>query len=124
MNRAIAPEVISTIAALGFDVYQSTSPAWRSYLFFTDGTRVAYMQTEFGALTLSTVHLPCRECGTGFRLDNPAALTREELERGFIIAPNWASATDRAAVRKYADAAAFLKSRGNSDLELVAKGVR
>jgi hypothetical protein len=126
MNRDISPEVISTIAALGFDVYQCASPDWRSYLYFTDGTRIGYMQTDLGGLRLTTVHVPCKECGTGFGVDFSGALTREELSRAFMVAPAWASPVDRAAVRKWPSMAAFIDSPSNryAKLELVAKGVR
>jgi len=113
----IPAEVLDTIAALGFDVYQNPDPHWQTYLVFTDGVRLGYLQRgDFGGLSLSTMHLPCRECGTGFKLDaprpgEPDILTREGLERAFQHAPAWAFTRDREAVRKWPSVAAWLDSR-------------
>jgi len=76
-----------------------------TYFFFTDGENIGYCQSGyFGGLRFSTVHKPCRECGTGFGLtDDPGLFepTIQDAKQAFIIAPNWASSKDRQAVRKY-----------------------
>lgn len=126
MTRKLDPEIVATIAAIGFDVYQTSDPYWRTYLYFTDGQRIGYLQRgDFGGLTLSTVHVPNKTTGTGFCVtddrDPPLTLTLAELERAFALAPNWASGRQhRETVRKWPNMAAFLKS--NRGLELVAKG--
>lgn len=123
--RAISDETIQAIAALGFDVYRSPEKKWQSYLFFTDGTRIGYMEAGyFNGLRLSTVHVPNRQCGAGFSLTDDGdsvPVTRESLESAFVEAPRWASAADRAAVRKWADWETF-NERGR--YVLAAKGVR
>jgi hypothetical protein len=106
---AIAPNTLDAIAAAGFSVYQNPDPRWQSYAYFTDGQNVGYCQnSRFGGLTLSTCHVPCRECGTGFGMGEASDLTREALSVAFVRCPDWASATDRAAVRKWSDVAKFL----------------
>jgi hypothetical protein len=123
-NRRIPEEVWRTIAALGFDVYAPSDPYWQSYLFYTDGTRIGYMEGGFEGWRLSTVHVPNRITGTGFSLHSygeSAALTKEELEAAFAIAPPWASNLELASVRKWPSLEAFLKGRS---LTLVAKGER
>ena len=120
--RKLQPEVLDTIAALGFDVYQTPYALGKSYLYFADGARIGYLQcSDWGGLSLSTVHVPNQTTGTGFRMADtfrPEALTRAELERAFAIAPDWASNRERATVRKWRDVGTFVKSNG---LELVRK---
>lgn len=113
----IDDETLDAIANLGFAVYQPTT-GQKTYLYYTDGTRIGYLQKgDFGGLSISTVHIPNRTTGTGFQATDAAdpalVLTRSELERGFMHAPSWASSDDRKATHKWADMAAFLKSRGN-----------
>lgn len=128
MSRNLSPETLDAIAALGFDVYQSINPNWHSYCYFTDGTRVGYLENRSGwGLALTTVNIPCRECGTGFGMsemnDPPFTLTREYLERAFVVAPHWASSRDAGAVKKYRDMAHFLSEPRNRDLICIRKGM-
>lgn len=113
-TREIEPEVLDAIAQLGFDVYQAV-PAYqgmrRSYLFFTDGQHIGYLQTgEAGGLELSTVHIPNRTTGTGFKMGEAKELTREVLETAFLNAPGWAYGRDRASVCKWPSVEAWLQS--------------
>ena len=120
----IEPETLDAIAKLGFAVYQPAD-GHKTYLFYTDGTRIGYLQKgDFGGLSISTVHIPNRTTGTGFQVTDDAApalvLTRSELERGFLHAPEWAGTAAREATRKWPDMAAFLKGRGSiNPLEMV-----
>lgn len=125
--QPLAAEVLDAIAALGFDVYQNPQPQWRTYLFFTDGTRIGYLQRgDWGGLSLSTVHIPNRTTGTGYRMTDdsepPLMLTRAALEKAFARGPHWAYASELQTVQKWANMAAFLKSR-TASLELVREGV-
>jgi hypothetical protein len=118
----ISPETVAAIAALGFDVY-APEKGLTSYLYFTDGTNIGYLQNDrFRGPTLSTVHVSNRTTGTGFSLDQPARLDRDELEKAFVIAPSWASGSELASVVKYADIAAFVKSERIVPLAQIAKG--
>lgn len=75
---------------------------------YSKDNKLAYLQCgRFGGIQISTVHIPNKNIGTGFGeihgssfdgLYNP---TLEQLNDGFIIAPNWVSSTDRAQVKKY-----------------------
>ena len=117
MYNDISQEVLDLIAAAGYAVYQPESPQWRSYAYFTDGTHIGYIQNDrLLGYTLTTVNIPCKECGTGFSMDSAGDFSREALARAFVVAPYWASATDRAAVRKYKDMESFLAARGNRGL--------
>lgn len=67
-----------------------------SYVWFTDGTRIGYVQyNNVGGVSFSTVHKPCKECGTGF--------AAQDAQAALGLAPHWASSGDVAAVRKYKD---------------------
>lgn len=78
-----------------------------TYFHFTDGVNIGYCQEGyFGGIRFSTVHKPCRECGTGFGLqDEPGIFkpTLEDAKGAFIIAPHWARPKQRAAVKKWAN---------------------
>ena len=101
--------VIGRAKAQGLQVWTFDSDdAEIKQVFVTDGTRIASISRILGGLSVSSVHKPCRECGTGFGLSGhwgettmddaikmlPAAMT--------MTAPSWATTADRAAVRKWA----------------------
>lgn len=65
----------------------------------TDGTNIAYVQWR-DRVSVSTVHKPNRTTGTGFNVSDsitPAAI-RHAL---YMVAPNWATATDIESVKKW-----------------------
>jgi len=109
------------IKAAGYDVYYAI---WRNdtrsttYFYFTDGTKIGYAQEGyFGGIRFSTVHRPCRECGTGYGLTVDPGLfepTIEDAKRAFIFAPQWASPRDVAAIKKWENWAAFQADRTNT----------
>lgn len=85
-------QLIDSIKAEGLQVFGPEKLT--SYVFFTDGTRIGYGQyNSVGGIKFSTVHKPCRECGTGFQADS--------IKEALSFAPFWATGTD--AVRKYKD---------------------
>lgn len=115
---------ISAITACGFDVYAPES-GLKNYLFYTDGTRIAYFQNDtLEGFTISTVHIPNKTTGTGYGLGPISSITREALEAGFLHSPYWVTRRDRESVRKYADMTQFLKARTFAPLSLCAKGVQ
>lgn len=117
MNNIVPQYVIDTVAAMGFDVYQSEKPEWRTYLYFTDGKRIGYLQNDrLTGITLTTVNKPCRECGTGFRVVEFSDLSRAALEQAFVIAPWWGSARG---VVKYKNIEEFLASEERQRLPLI-----
>lgn len=126
MNRNLTQAEIETIAALGYQVFMTDNPHFQTYCFYSDGERIGYLQREdlTGALSIATIHYPNRQTGTGFKLDDIGSITRSELDRAFVDAPNWASSADRASVKKYANLETFLKDSRGKGLRLVAGGAQ
>jgi len=95
----------------GYKVYTSkdnfSSGLSKSYFFFVKDDKIGYIQAGsfFEGVTFSSVHKPCRECGTGFRLSSEEI---HELDLKYCeeaintIAPNW-SRKDAKYVVKYKD---------------------
>lgn len=106
----LVTDAAKMIKAAGLKVYWGSwnhATSKPSYFYFTDGKNIGYCQEgNFGGITFSTVHKPCRECGTGYRItDDPGTYqpTIEEAKAAFILAPSWARHSDIKAIRKYAD---------------------
>lgn len=116
----IDADTLDAIAAAGFDVYQPVNGV-KTYGYFTDGTRIGYIQRTayFDCYETSTVHIPNKTTGTGFGLEPLAEITRESLTPAFMTAPSWASTTDRESVRKYKDWDAFNHAQRIVPLERV-----
>lgn len=88
---SIAP-VIEDLKTQGFEVYGPEKLT--TYVWFTDGERIGYVQNDrLEGIKYSTVHKPCRECGTGFEAAG--------VEQALGFAPHWTTSEARAAVRKY-----------------------
>ena len=114
-HSPIPKETIEAIKSLGFKVYQSPDPDWRTYLFFTDGDRIGYLQKgDGGELSISTVHKPNRQTGSSFGMGDLSGITREGLEVAFRHAPGWAYSVDRAATHKWPTVEAFLSKSFNN----------
>ncbi len=101
-------EVIKSITDLGMFVYMRNESD--SYLYYTDGVNIGYLQAErFGGFSLTTVHKPCKECGTGFKVDDSiSGIDADVLRRAWVKAPTWAHQRDVEAVRKFRDMEEFL----------------
>lgn len=109
----MAPEVITKIRSLGFQVYMRKPGD--SYLLFTDGTRIGYLQEDRGGgLSLTTVHRANQRTGTGFQAAAgvaPEALDRPTLERAFAHGPSFPmTSDDLATIKKWRDMDAFVKA--------------
>lgn len=90
--------LIDSLKEKGYEVYGPEKLT--SYAYFTDGTRIGYAQySNMRGAEYSTVHLPCKGCGTGFGAQN--------AEEALKFAPAWAYKRDTDAVRKYPDFATF-----------------
>lgn len=96
-----------------YSVWKYTSGS-TTYFHFTDGVNIGYCQEGyFGGIRFSTVHIPNKNCGTGFGLtDDPGIYspTIEDAKKAFIKAPYWANYHDAAAVKKWANWEAFADS--------------
>lgn len=86
-------KMIEEIKALGFRVWTRGNPR-DTWCYFTDstGTRIGYCEESRFGYNLSTRHIPNRDTGTGFRInENPIhTLTTALLEECFITWPSWA----------------------------------
>lgn len=111
---AISEEEIDAIADAGFDVYRHvpTSRLNSTYLYFTDGKRIGYLQQgDFGhGYSLSTVHKPSRENGTGFRVADTDDLDADTLREALRYGPDWAL-NRKLEIVKYRDIEEFLSER-------------
>lgn len=98
------------IQDLGFDVYMRDPKD--TYCYYTDGTQIGYVQEgRFEGYAISTVHVPNRQTGTGFRMvDHAPEITPVGLQAGFAQYPSWARADQRSSVVKWRDIEHFLNS--------------
>lgn len=82
------------------------------YFYYSDGEKIAYCQSNrFGYASLSTVNIPNRQCGTGFRVSEDKPVTINELYNTLhMIAPIWASVADAKAVVKHMSLDHFMTS--------------
>ena len=79
-NNAIQ-ELINEAMAQGFAVYAPEK--LKSYFYFTDGKKIGYCQWDgIRGCSFSTVHKPCKENGTGFKVDS--------FQEALCFAPYWA----------------------------------
>lgn len=102
--------VIEKVQGFGFDVYMRKPED--SWLIFTDGKRIGYLQTDRSSgFTLSTVHKPNGRTGTGFQMGRDVVgFDKPDLELCFLLAPSWATHDERESVNKYRDMDAFLNA--------------
>ena len=108
MNTETMNELAQQIKATGLRAF--VRKGGDSYAFFTDGKSFGYVQRWVdGHYSISTVHKPNGQTGTGYGMGTHSTLTRKALETAFILAPFWASPRDRASIKKYESLAAFLK---------------
>jgi hypothetical protein len=113
-------QIIKAVIDAGFTPYMRNTSD--SYMYYTDGARVAYLQIDrLRGVTLSTVHIPNRTTGTGFSLaDDLYGVTKESLESAFMHSPSWANRFDRESVKKFGSMEAFLTStKWNGDFKPV-----
>jgi len=116
----ISQETIDAIHEAGFRVFMQTP--YDSWLYFVDDAdRIGYAQeTRNGFVSISTVHVPNKYIGTGFILDDIPSLSADNLAKAFVIAPRWATGSDRASVKKWASWEAFkASSRFNADYKMI-----
>lgn len=99
-------EIVAKARECGLQVYMRASDS--TYMIFTDGTRLGYLQAErFGGYSLTSVHVANRTTGTGFKMTDSAleleSFNRETFERAFAHSPEWAYREQRESVKKYRD---------------------
>ena len=96
--RQNVAEGVNIIKSLGYDcyfpVFSSSHNDEVTYCYFTDGTKIGYMQSDVYGITLefSTVHKPNKRNGTGFGVANRVVnedINKELIEKCFK-GPEWA----------------------------------
>lgn len=99
-------ETIQAIKEAGFSVYMREEKD--TYAYFTDGVNIGYIQeNSWDGISISTVHIPCHECGTGYGIEkNMNTISRERLIQAFIHHPSWGGFQSK--VKKWRDMKQFL----------------
>lgn len=84
MQNYAIQELINEAKTQGFAVYAPEKLT--TYFWFTNGKDIGYCQyPRMQGLSFATVHKPCLENGTGFRVDS--------FKEAFCFAPHWARST-------------------------------
>ena len=97
--------MIEVIKAAGYEVYMRHITD--KYCYYTDGLNIGYAQWGF-SMRVCTVHKANTQTGTGFSVAE--SITDTSLAAGLAYTPYWASISDIASVKKYANIAAFIAS--------------
>ena len=102
-------ESVEYIASLGYRVFMRDPSD--TYAYFSDGTRIGYVEHDrMAGFTISTVHMPSRDVGTGYQVSRHGPLTSELLEEAIRThTPAW-DRRNSSAVLKYRDLDQFLAS--------------
>jgi len=97
----VSPALIARIRELGYRVFMRLpSDSW---LYYTDaeGKNIGQLSAErFGGYWITTVHIPNRTTGTGFRVKECSDVDAAALELGFATFPGWPLGPDAAATVK------------------------
>lgn len=95
-----------------------------TYFHFSKDNKIGYVQDDrFRGCTFTSVHKPCRECGTGFGMEEnrdkelyllPLSVD-SALKTINMGAPSWATSNEANAVKKYKDIADFTNDHFRKD---------
>jgi hypothetical protein len=95
---------------------QKSGCAW---FHLSDGKNIIYcepLKYDEGYYKISSVHKPCRECGTGFQLGDYEKLTEKTVSYCLqVFAPEWSTERERRAIKKYDSIDDFLKDDFRKD---------
>lgn len=109
--------LVDAVAAAGFRCKPTAT-----YLFFTDGFKIAYLQQDDYRLRCSTVHKPNKTTGTGYAVDDNFNPTPDKLKELLnMFAPPWARRSDLASVVKFKNWTQFAKANKWADYALIVK---
>lgn len=106
-KRSLFIEYCEIVKSFGYRVFISLDPLYNYAYIVNEKDELGYMQLgDFGfGVRFSTSHKPCRECGTGFGLNDGvnsiSKITKQDVEECFIIYPKWATRSQREAVKKW-----------------------
>jgi hypothetical protein len=108
----------------GFTIIAPKEPS--TYYHFEKDNKIGYCQYDrLRGVTFTSVHKPCRECGTGFGLEDDrnnqllSLSVDSALATINCFAPGWASMTDLKAVVKYKDIAEFTNDWFRKDSRII-----
>jgi len=106
-------EFTEVLKAAGFTVL--VPEKYDTWLYFyKDGKFGTVSKDRITGFNFATVHKPCRECGTGYRVtEDFADLTIKNANLALSHHPNWATASDAKAIRKYSSIEDFINSSNN-----------
>lgn len=91
------------IKNLGYTVYISADEYYNYGYIVNKNNSICYFQLSdfFDLLNFSTVHIPCQQCGSGFRMyENISDPTNEIINNCFCSGPDWIG-SDIRFVKKY-----------------------
>ena len=94
-KRELFLQYAKQIKELGYTVYISADENYNYGHIVNDEDQICYFQLSdfFDLLNLSTLHIPCKKCGSGFRMyEDIAVPTKEIVNSCFFAGPNWARA--------------------------------
>lgn len=99
-------EIIARIKAHGFRVFQrKPTDTWLIYTT-RDGKHIAYAERD----RIGTIHKPNYATCTGYSIETSPRWTEDELQRGFALAPHWASPSDLKTIVKFSGIDAYRKA--------------
>lgn len=93
------------LLSCGFRVFANNDASW-SYIFFSDGTSIGYVDILWQEFRFCTVHKPSSAYGSNFESHNTPYPTIDDARRTFTFRPSWV----KGAVPKHKDLEEFLKS--------------
>ena len=98
-KRAELLEFAKELKGAGYKVYSPVNTT--TWCHFVKDDKIGYVDYGGWGFNFSSVHRPCRECGTGFGIHRNVTPTVAMAEDCLIFAPSWASGIDRQAIKKY-----------------------
>lgn len=111
---ATATTLAAELKSNGFTVLipnREEQSAWIK--FYKNGHFGGIDCNYFGGFNFGTTHKPCRECGTGYGIEQGVNLTIENAEKCLTKAPHWANPYDVKAIKQYTSVEDFINSTHN-----------
>lgn len=98
-KKAQLLDFASELKSSGFKVYAPVNTT--TYCHFVKNDKIGYVEAGDWGFNFTTVHKPCRECGTGFSMYRDVIPNVSMADDCLILAPYWASHYNYKAVVKY-----------------------
>lgn len=121
IKREQLMEFIEKLKAGGFQVYAPRNMT--TYAHFVKDDKIGYVERGDYGFNFSTVHKPCRECGTGYSIHRDVSYPTIEMAKdSLVMAPHWASFTDVQAIKKYKnweDYTSYPQNKWSSQVEVL-----